>query len=107
MSTLVAGAKEGVAMPHQAARIASVIAACIALILVWVAAILVARSLLGAHGHRRASDAARIHSQEPGGNSRGGAAERKGPAPVLDHSLSIRQSDPYAQRQEWSTKRQE
>lgn len=94
-------------MPHQVARMAGVIVVCIALILVWVAAILVARSLLGSGSLPRGMHGAKLQSQRAGGSDGGRLANLEGAEPVLDHSLTVRQSDPYAARQEWSTKRQE
>lgn len=94
-------------MPQQVARMAGVIVVCIALILVWVAAILVARSLLGSGSLSRGSHGAQVRSQGGGGSNRDHLADLAGAKPVLDHSLTVRQSDPYPERPEWSTKRQE
>lgn len=83
-------------MPHPAARIAGVVAACVALVLVWVAAVLVARSLLSADTPRGARKA-----------NKGDRANPNGRETVLDHSLTVPESHPYGKPGEWSTKRQE
>ncbi len=83
-------------MPHPAARIAGVVAACIALVLVWVAAVLVARSLLGADTPR----GARKDNNRDDANANAREV-------VLDHSLTVPESHPYGKPTEWSSKRQE
>ncbi len=93
---------------HPWPQIAALVVGCLALALVWTAAILVAHALLGVDD--KTSSLGRPERRRLGRTGARGGDPRPaaaGSPPDLDQSLTIRKSDSYRKPEEWSKTRQE